>query len=288
MEPMAELRQAFLVARRDLAKDTRDSYHHSLQPFVEFSKRRIQSVEEVTPETFEKYTTYLRTVKKCSGSSIQQYVTILKLMLRWANHPVEYSYRLPSKDKKLVKLKRMERWFTEEEVARCLSYRFPVCHDRNHLAVRLMVETGARVREIARVTSMDVDPDKCMVWLRESKTQPRAVFYSTETGKVFDQVIRSRQVHMWNRYIKLFPSVGHIKRIINDMLMELGLKNGKDGRGPHTFRHYCATYLHYVGGMSISDIGFLLGDTPGMIRDRYLHPTPEMLKGRMDKVWDGG
>jgi integrase len=285
---MEDLRNSFLRARKDLAKDTLDSYHHSLQAFVDFSSDRIQSVEEITTDTFEKYTAYLREHKGCSGTSIQQYVTILKLMLRWADHPVEYTYRLPSKERKLVKLKRMNRWFTEQDVSRCLGYRFPVHHDRNHLAVRLMVETGARVREIAQVTSIDVDPDKCMVWLRESKTEPRPVFYSTETGKVFDQVIRSRQVHMWNRYIKLFPSVGHIKKIINDMLKDLGLKNGKDGRGPHTFRHYCATYLHYVGGMSISDIGFLLGDTPGMIRDRYLHPTPEMLKGRMDKVWNGG
>jgi integrase len=285
---MENLRSSFLQARGDLAKDTLDSYHHSLQAFVDFSSDRIQSVEEITTDTIEKYTAYLGKHKGCSGTSIQQYVTILKLMLRWADHPVEYTYRLPSKERKQVKLKRMNRWFTEQDVSRCFSYRFPIHHDRNHLAVRLMVETGARVREIAQVTSKDVDRDKCMVWLRESKTEPRAVFYSTETGKVFDQVIRSRQVHMWNRYIKLFPSVGHIKKIINDMLKDLGLKNGKDGRGPHTFRHYCATYLHYVGGMSISDIGFLLGDTPGMIRDRYLHPTPEMLKGRMDKVWNGG
>ena len=127
-----------------------------------------------------------------------------------------------------------------------------------------------------------------MVWLRESKTQPRAVFFSLETGKVFEKVVREKQAQIWTKSVNLFPSVGHIKRIINDMLRDLGLKNEKDGRGPHTFRHYCATYLHYVGGMSISDIGFLLGDTPDMIRERYLHPTPEMLKGRMDKVWAGG
>jgi integrase len=57
-----------------------------------------------------------------------------------------------------------------------------------------------------------------------------------------------------------------MKRIVNDMLKGLALKDGKDGRGPHTFRHYFATYLCYVGGMEISDIGFLMGDTPDMIR----------------------
>jgi len=31
----------------------------------------------------------------------------------------------------------------------------------------------------------------------------------------------------------------------------------------------------------IEDIAFLLGDTVETIRERYLHPTPEMLKGRV-------
>jgi integrase len=239
---MEDLRHSFLQARSDLAKDTLDSYYHSLQAFVDFSANRIQSVEEINTDTLEKYTAYLREHKGCSGTSIQQYVTILKLMLRWADHPIEYTYRLPSKERKLVKLKLMNRWFTEEDISRCIGYRFPVHHDRNHLAVRLMVETGARVREIARITSVDVDMDKQMVWLRESKTQPRAVFFSPETGRVFEKVIQNKQFTMWNKPVNLFPSVGHIKKIINDMLMDLGLKNGKDGRGPHTFRHYGERY----------------------------------------------
>jgi integrase len=101
-------------------------------------------------------------------------------------------------------------------------------------------------------------------------------------------VIRSYPALSLDKYINLFPGVGHMKRIVNDMLVDLDLKNGADGRGPHTFRHYCATHLHYIGNVSISDIGFLLGDTPDMIRSSYLHPTPEMLKGRMENVWNGG
>ena len=289
MKSIMEVRDDFLMARQDLAKDTHDSYYHSLQPFVEFAENRIGSVEEITAGTIESYTTYLRAAKRCSGTSIQQYLTILKLMLRWANHPVEFSYRLPSTERKSVRLKRMNRWFTEKDIARCLKYQFPDNHNRNHLIVRIMTETGARVREIARIQTTDLNTDRHMVWLRESKTEPRAVFYSPRTSEFFAMVIKSeKQIPMFEKQSKLFPSVGHIKRIINDMLKDLGLKNGKDGRGPHTFRHYCATFLHYVGGMDISDIGFLLGDTPEMIRKCYLHPTPEMLKGRMEKVWAEG
>ena len=82
----------------------------------------------------------------------------------------------------------------------------------------------------------------------------------------------------------LFPSTARIRQVVNEMLKDLGLKNGADGRGPHTFRHYTASYLFYAGNMRIEDIAFLMGDTVDMIRTRYLHPTPMMLRERVAKA----
>lgn len=226
------------------------------------------------------------------GTSIQQYITVAKILFRWAGSPVEFTYRIPSAERKAAKIKRLNRWFSEQEIEACLTYNFGNNHERNHLMVRLLVETGARVRELSSVTVNDVDLDTSTIFLSDSKTQPRPAFFSDETGVLLDLYMekvapgRRSQVQLGifgeeKKNRKLFCSVQQIQKIINDMLVALGLKNGKDGRGPHTFRHWCATYLHYVGGMSLTDIGFLLGDKPDMIRDRYLHPTPEMLQGRM-------
>ena len=68
------------------------------------------------------------------------------------------------------------------------------------------------------------------------------------------------------------------------MLEDMGLKNGKDGRGPRTFRHYVATHLFYVGNMRIEDIAVLLGDKVDTIINNYLHPTPLMLRERVAKA----
>ena len=68
------------------------------------------------------------------------------------------------------------------------------------------------------------------------------------------------------------------------MLSDLGMKKIKDGRGCHTFRHYCATHLFYVGGMGLNDIATLLGDAPETIRSTYLHPTPKMLYKRVKQA----
>ena len=50
------------------------------------------------------------------------------------------------------------------------------------------------------------------------------------------------------------------------MLKALGLKNGADGRGPHVFRHYFASYLFFVGGMRIEEVATLIGDTVDTVR----------------------
>ena len=83
-----------------------------------------------------------------SGASIQQYFTVMKLVFRWAGKPVAYTYRISANERKAHKRKRINRWFTEQDIEACLHYRFGCNHERNQLMVRILVETGARVREL--------------------------------------------------------------------------------------------------------------------------------------------
>lgn len=238
-----------------------------------------------TPTEFLKKASAILSNRDISGVSIQQYVTVAKIMFRWAGRPVEFTHRIPSDERKARKLKAINRWFSQAEIDACLQYRFSRNHDRNRLMIRLLIETGARVRELANVSASDVNAVDNTIFLSDSKTEPRPVFFSEETGMLMTLYLSQMNQYLWaqqNR--KLFPSVQQIQKIVNDMLIDLKLKAGRDGRGPHTFRHWCATHLHYVGKMSLTDIGFLLGDKPDMIRDRYLHPTAEMLQGRMKQA----
>jgi integrase len=83
---------------------------------------------------------------------------------------------------------------------------------------------------------------------------------------------------------EIFPDAPRITQMIMEMLEDLGLKKPRDGRGPHTFRHYLATRLFYVGNMRIEDIAFLLGDTTETIVNNYLDPTPLMLRERVSRA----
>ena len=220
-----------------------------------------------------------------SGRSIQQYLTIVKIFFKWAGHPIEYTYRIPADERKEAKQKSLDRWFDEGEIAMCLGYDFPDAQNeslrvRNQAIVRLLIETGMRVQELANVRSENIDLDDCVMLVSESKTVPRPVFFTWETKDLLVKVrISQRGVFDtdWTNQ-KVFPSVNQIQKVINDMLVDMGLKNGSDGRGPHTFRHWTATSLFYDGQMRLEDIAFLLGDQPETIRSTYLHPTTRMLQ----------
>ena len=273
---------------QSLSKSTQANYGYALQAFQIFCTiHRIKLPD--TNQSLPGFAAYLRSDGK-SGETIQQYVNTVKLFFRHIGTPVNYTYRIPSQQKKRLQLKKLNRWFDADDVERCLGYDFPDVVDigirvRNKLLVRMVAETGARIQEIAHVTFSDFDTSKGMAMLRYSKTEPRPAFYSDQSAILIERVLNDGRVSGKKMSDGVFPSVDQCKKIITQMLRTLGLKKDKDGRGPHTFRHYVATHLYFTGGMDLNDLAIVLGDKPETIRDNYLHPTPEMLRKRVAQAW---
>jgi len=271
-----------------LSSNTQQSYYqalvfHYLAFIVEY---QIEDLDLTVRRRWviDNYIQYMRK-KKISGKSIQLYLIILKIFYRWMSVPLQYTYRLDSEELKSHAAKRKGRWFTESDIEKCLNYFNTDREVRNNIMVRLLVETGVRLNELANVRNMDVSVPERMIQIKVTKTMPRVVFFSPETQKL---IIRYYDTHRTKKSDLLFSSRYNIKKLTKKMLDDLGLKTGRDGRGPHTFRHYCATWLFYVGSMQLMDIARLLGDTPEMIEKCYLHPTPDILRRKIDKAmaWD--
>lgn len=230
---------------------------------------------------WQAFITYLTEEVGLSGQSTQQHIKHMRVWYKWKYQKhFNVSFRLSNGDIKAFKQKHLKRWFDERDIAQCLAYQFekfkrsPVDSTKYRILVRLMVETGARVRELAMIECKNIEIEDCMVWLMDSKTEPRCAFFSPQTQVLFESLKASSL--LWEG--KLFPGDETIKKVIADMLVDLGLKTPKDGRGPHTFRHFLASKLFYVGKMRIEDIAFLLGDSVSTIVETYLHPTPLMLR----------
>ena len=274
---------------KKLARSTRDLYGHALNHADQFCgggytpspTGRDLSHHGVIflSKNMSIFARYLED-KGLSATSIQQYLTCTKIFLKWAGHPVEFTYKISNKARQENKKKHLDRWFTEKDIAACLSYRFDNGDALKYQAiVRLLVETGARVGEIASIRPIDMHLEDRYVSV-QGKTEPRPVIISDETAELLARIVGE----LFLKDIRIFTKVEKVKVTITRMLEDLGLKNGKDGRGPHTFRHYTATYLFYSGNLRIEDIAFLLGDKVETIREKYLHPTPGMLRERVGSV----
>uniref|UniRef100_A0A6H1Z8M6 Putative site-specific tyrosine recombinase n=1 Tax=viral metagenome TaxID=1070528 RepID=A0A6H1Z8M6_9ZZZZ len=263
-----------------LAQTTQDSYGYALAQLDAFCQRR--GIQDFTG--FQEYMPAMANFlvsTKLSGKSIQQYLTAIKIFLKRIGHPVEYSYRISNHEIKKNKLKHMQRWLNENDIAKCLAYEFPNETKKNRLTyrviVRLLIETGARVRELANMKIENIDLEDMVAWIHDSKTVPRPVFFSPTTRDMLEKMLDKYEPQE-----NVFPDVSKIKAVITDMLKVLGLKNGKDGRGPHTFRHWFCTKLFYAG-VRLEDIATVAGDTPETITNCYLHPSACMLRERISK-----
>jgi len=263
-----------------LADTTRLSYINALRHLEEFATGKVDPTFQGMQGHMADLADFLEK-KGLSGQSVQQYLAAIKIFLRWTGNPVDYTYRISNEERKANQVKHMERWFDENDIARCLAYEFPMYPPiealRYRILIRILTETAARIGETAAVTVDNIDLEDMAIWINASKTIPRPVFFSPKTRSMLEQLKKKSK---WTG--TLFPDTGNLKRVITDMLIELGMKNGKDGRGPHTFRHYCITKLFY-SGVRIEDIAMLAGDKVDTIRQRYIHPTALQLREEIRK-----
>jgi len=271
-----------------LAQSTRELYTYSLahmEKYMEIKKWNISfSFEDFDMQGFVEYLDD----KNLSGKSIQQYLNCVKIFLRWLGFPVQFTFKITNEARQRNKKKHLDRWFTEEEVKACLDYRFDNGDALKYeIIVRLLVETGARVGEISGIQTNDIFIEGQYV-LIQGKTEPRPVIFSRETGDLLSELLSMPTLGGKLPAVHIFPSVIRIKSAITRMLTELGMKTSGDGRGGHTFRHHAATSLYYDGAMDITTLAFLLGDKVETIREKYLHPTPAMIRKRVFQAWENG
>jgi len=268
-----------------LAEATQKAYGYSMGHLQEYCRRRtIKSFKDFQPR-MPLFAKWLKQTRNITDQSVQQHINNVKIFLAWLGHPVEYTYKISNIDKQAKKRKHSKRWLSENEVAMCLNYPFENSTKTNQikyrLIIRLLVETGCRAKELACLQAHEVDVDEQTLYLSTSKTEPRPAFFSPTTQELFLQLKKKKGV--WKE--DLFPSVERIKQVVNEMLGELGLKNGKDGRGAHTFRHYSASYLFFVGKMRIEEIAILMGDTVPIVQSLYIHAPELVLREKISTAW---
>ena len=147
------------------------------------------------------------------------------------------------------------------------------------LAIRLLVLTGCRLREILNLTWDQVDLEHRVIRLPDSKTGRRAVSLGAPAVQLLEHA---------PRYVDSpFVLPGHIHgRPLTTLRPGWGLviKRGKlpDLR-PHDLRHAFAS-VAAVGGESLLVIGAMLGHTETETTRKYAHLTADPVRDATDRT----
>jgi len=257
-----------------LAATTKRAYSTTMALLDRFCQsHRIRDPDQID---LEKFVEWLQDEKPRTDQTIQQYLTQAKIFLKTVGHPSSYTFKIGNQDKQARKVKHSKRWFSQEDIDICLAYPFQNGDAQlKRIVVRLLIETGCRVQELADVSQADISLKCGKMYLSKTKTDPRPVFFSPISRGMLETLLPYMDKD------RPFPPARAIQGFVNAMLADLGLKDGPDGRGPHTFRHFFATQAFFRGRLRIEEVAALMGDTVEIVRDVYLHAPEDFLRERV-------
>jgi site-specific recombinase XerD len=148
---------------------------------------------------------------------------------------------------------------------------------RDMAVIRVFLDTGLRLSELAGLQVDDVDLDARMLFVAGKATQrrgakPRACPIGLKTAQALDRYLRERRHHVGASLPALWLGVGRASALSKDAVAAVVERRaamaGIEGMHPHTFRHSWAHNFRANGG-SEGDLMVLGGWRSRVMLDRY-------------------
>jgi integrase len=143
--------------------------------------------------------------------------------------------------------------------------------ERRDLAiVRLLLDTGMRRNELAKLTLEDLDLDAGIAYVVGKGRRPRACPFEAKTGQALDRYLRVRRQHRLASLPALWlgPKGGMTDSGIAQVLRRRGRQAGIGAIHPHQLRHTWA-HLLSADGMNEGDLMRLAGWRSSQMPKRY-------------------
>jgi integrase len=240
-------------------KELGDKYLADITPAVITEARQKLANLEVEPE------------ERRSPSTLNRYVALLSHILSVAVREWQWLEDSPIKRvKKLKEPRGRVRFLSDKERERLLEKIKTKDSPQLELFVVLALSTGMRKGEIQNLTWEDVDLNRGMIIIQNTKNgDRRAVGLASKALQLLKEYSKVRRIDSQ----LLFPGVDPSKPIDIRSAWETALKNAEisDFRF-HDLRHSAASYLA-MNGATLAEIAEVLGHRTLSMVKRYAHLT---------------
>ncbi len=160
---------------------------------------------------------------------------------------------------------------------------------RDEAIIRVLLDCGLRVSELAGLTVDGVDLDKGMAIVAGKGRKVRPVYFGTRTARAVDRYLRERRRHRWAHLTALLLSQrGPMSADgIRDIIAKRGRLAGIEGLHPHRFRHTFAHDFLLNGGQE-RDLKRLAGWSSDVMLERYGSSAADMRAREASKRMNRG
>jgi site-specific recombinase XerD len=231
---------------------------------------RSPNVEDVGRRDFEAFLVDLG--REVNPTTVGMYYRSLRAFWTWLENEDEVEVNIFRKLREPAQPETPVPIIPEHEVKAILAATEGKGYDerRDHAILRLWLDTGIRLGEMAGLTLEDLDLDRGVVYVTGKGDRGRAVPIGDKTAEALSRYLRARRLHpeasspaVWlGRKGPLGPSG------LSQMLKRRGREAGVEGLHPHRWRHTFAHQWLAAGGQE-GDLQLIAGwKSESMVR-RY-------------------
>ena len=212
-------------------------------------------------------------------------LAVMSKLFTWAE---KYGYRIegsnPCRHIEKYQTKRRQRFLTDSEMAKLGQVLTDVEREGSEssyviTAVRLLVFTGARLSEILNLRWDQVDFERALLLLSDSKTGAKPIFLSAPALEVLASVPHVED----NPYVICGGKQGASMVNLQKPWRRIRKLAGLDEVRLHDLRHSFAS-VAAAGGSSLPMIGRLLGHTQAATTQRYAHLAADPVKAANEAI----
>lgn len=270
-----ELKDGFdkylLLTRQTLAESTYTFYKsHANTIIKDLAKEGIIYFNQIEDKVIFRYVDELRN-RGCKNSTINKNI---ELLIRCYKHLAKLGF-VPSQEFQFKHLKETLPPLVvidEAKLKKILDYASTLS-DRSNLLILLMISTGMRRSEIAKVRIENIDINRNRIYLIDTKCDVgRYVHYDPSVKDLIIEVKKNNKTFLFEN-----PDGSHITpNAISMIVKRIAEKLGLPGLSPHKFRHTYATML-LKNGANIGSVRLLMGHSSLSVTHRYLDFTSDEL-----------